>query len=133
MNYFYRHVKIRFSIVNEEFVILYLYIIMNKKDFFIYLGEKGTERIRFRFRTDKGEIIDLIIQFEIMIRDKWYSVVRYDCSHGFFHRDILSPDGTKEKKVIDVPDLKYALSFARQDIEDRWEWYKEQYIKKIRL
>jgi hypothetical protein len=106
---------------------------MNKKDFFIYLGDKGTERIRFRFKTDKGEIIDLIVQFEVMTMDKWYSVVRYDCSHGFFHRDLLSPNGTKEKKVINISDLKFALSFARQDIEDRWEWYKEQYLKKFKV
>jgi hypothetical protein len=111
--------------------IFVLVLSMNKKDFFIYLGDKGTARIRFRFRIDKGEIIDLIVQFEVMLSDKWHPVVRYDCSHGFFHRDILSPDRNQEKKVIDVPDLKYALSFARQDIEDRWEWYKEQYLKKF--
>jgi hypothetical protein len=28
--------------------------------------------------------------------------------------------------------LKYAFMFARQDLEDRWEWYKEQYLKKIK-
>jgi hypothetical protein len=31
-----------------------------------------------------------------------------------------------------VPDLTYALLFARQDIEDRWEWYKEQFLKKLK-
>jgi hypothetical protein len=45
---------------------------------------------------------------------------------------LLHPNGDKEKKVIEAPDLKYAFTFARQDLEDRWEWYKEQYLKKIK-
>lgn len=31
-----------------------------------------------------------------------------------------------------MPDLNTAFAFARQDIEDRWKWYKEQYIKKLK-
>jgi len=74
----------------------------------------------------------LFIQYETVIDDKWIEIVRYDCSHGFFHRDILLPNGNKEKKKIDIPDLKYAFTFAKQDIEDKWEWYKEQYLKKLK-
>ena len=105
---------------------------MNKVEYFIELGIHRTDRLRFRFYKEKGKIIDLVVQYEIFIEEKWKAVVRYDCSHGFFHRDIISPDGSKEKKVIDVPDLNYALLFARQDIEDRWEWYKEHFLKSIK-
>jgi len=66
-----------------------------------------------------------------MINGKWVAIIRYDCAHGFFHRDLIHPNGSKEKKVIKAPDLKYALSFARQDFEDRWEWYKEQIRREI--
>lgn len=72
---------------------------------------------------------DLIIQYESFIDERWTAIVRYDCAHGFFHRDVMLPSGDKEKKAIEVPDLKYAFSFARQDMEDKWEWYKEQYNK----
>jgi hypothetical protein len=44
----------------------------------------------------------------------------------------MHPNGEKEKKLIEVPNLKYAFSFAKQDLEDKWEWYKEQYLKKIK-
>jgi len=101
---------------------------MNKVEFVIELGSLRTDRLRFRFFKDKGRIIDLVVQYEIHFEERWRAVVRYDCSHGFFHRDIISPDGSKEKKVIEVPDLTYALLFARQDIEDRWEWYKERFL-----
>ncbi len=105
---------------------------MNEKEFYIYLGIANKDRIRVRFKKEKGNIIDLIIQYEAMMMGRWVAIVRYDCAHGFFHRDILHPNGDKEKKAIEVPDLKYAFTFARQDLEDKWEWYKEQYTKKIK-
>lgn len=105
---------------------------MNEKEFFIFLGNQLNDRIRVRFVKKVGEIVDLVIQYEALVNGKWIAIVRYDCAHGFFHRDILHPNGDKEKKVIEAPDLKYAFTFARQDLEDKWEWYKEQFIKKMR-
>ncbi len=105
---------------------------MNEKEFFIYLGSKLNDRIRFRFKKEKGEIVDLVAQFETIINEKWIPIVRYDCAHGFFHRDVMHPNGDKEKKLIDVPDLNFAFSYARQDLEDKWEWYKEQYLKRLK-
>lgn len=105
---------------------------MNEKEFYIYLGDKLTDRIRVKFEKEKGLINDLVLQYEALINKKWHAIVRYDCVHGFFHRDVLKPNGEKEKKAIDMPDLNTAFAFARQDIEDRWKWYKEQYIKKIK-
>ena len=72
------------------------------------------------------------MQYESMIGEKWTPVVRYDCAHGFFHRDMKRPDGGQEKKAIEVANLNFALVFARQDIEDKWEWYLEQYLKQIK-
>ena len=105
---------------------------MNEKEFYIYLGNKITDRIRVKFEKEKGMINDLVIQYEALINRKWHPIVRYDCAHGFFHRDLLHPNGEKEKKEIEMPDLNTAFAFARQDIEDRWKWYKEQYIKKLK-
>jgi hypothetical protein len=105
---------------------------VNEKEFFIYLGAQFKDRLRIRFEKDKGEILDLVFQYEALINEKWVAIVRYDCAHGFFHRDLLHPNGGKEKKVLEVPNLKYAFSFAKQDLEDKWEWYKEQYLKKLK-
>ncbi len=67
--------------------------IMNEKEFFIYLGSANKDRIRTRFKKDKGKILDIVIQYEAMLVGKWVAIVRYDCAHGFFHRDILHPNG----------------------------------------
>ena len=63
--------------------------------------------------------------------NNWVAIVRYDCAHGFFHRDVLLPNGYKEKKSIEIVSLKNASKYAEQDLKDRWEWYKERYIKKL--
>jgi hypothetical protein len=105
---------------------------VNEKEFYIYLGTHFKDRIRLQFKKDKGQILDLIIQYETIINKKWVAIVRYDCSHGFFHRDLLHPNGDKEKKEINIPNLKYGFTFAKQDLEDKWEWYREQYLKKLK-
>lgn len=60
---------------------------MNEKEFYIYLGNQLTDRIRVKF--------------------------------------------LKEKRAIEMPDLNTAFAYARQDIEDRWNWYKDNYISKM--
>ncbi len=48
---------------------------MNDKEFFIFLGYQLRDRIRVRFEKDKGEILDLVIQYEAMINGKWIAIV----------------------------------------------------------
>jgi len=57
---------------------------MNEKEFYIYLGNKLSDRIRVKFEKEKGIINDLVLQYEALINEKWYAIVRYDCAHGFF-------------------------------------------------
>jgi hypothetical protein len=88
--------------------------------------------MRSRFRLEKGNVIDMMIQYESMIEEQWYEIVRYDFAHGFFHRDLISPKGEKVKKKIEIDDMKLAALYAEQDLKDRWEWYKENYLKQIK-
>ena len=101
---------------------------MSQTTFNIYLDDRLQNQLRIRFNSHKGKIINFVVQYESIINKKWIAIVRYDCAHGFFHRDRLFPDGSKEKKAINEQDLGYALNFARQDLEDRWEWYLEHYL-----
>jgi len=38
----------------------------------------------------------------------------------------------KEKQLIEMDSLKSASNYAEQDLKDRWEWYRERYIKKLK-
>lgn len=96
------------------------------------LDKNGLERLRVRLQTQKNELVDIVYQYESFIADNWVAIVRYDCSHGFFHKDVMYPNGTKEKTEIKLDSLKSASQYAAQDLKDRWEWYKERYLKKLK-
>jgi len=104
---------------------------MAEKEFFKYLGTKGIDRLRMKIVTEKGIVISLLVQYETYLENQWYAIVRYDTAHGFPHRDVMHPNGDQEKFPLAFPDLKTALQYAEQDIKDRWQWYKERYIKEM--
>ncbi len=72
---------------------------MGNKEFTKEISPDGDDRLRIKIIAEKGEVTDVVIQYEAKIKDKWYPIVRYDCSHGFFHRDILNPKGEKTKQL----------------------------------
>jgi len=105
---------------------------MKTIEFISYLDNLQQNRIRVRLKTENGELQDVMFQYESFIVGKWEAIVRYDCAHGFFHRDVLSPNGDKEKQTIEIDTLKKASQHAEQDLKNRWEWYRERYIKKLK-
>ena len=105
---------------------------MNNKEFFKFLDNEGKERIRIKISVDNGIVTDILLQYESLLNNKWIAIIRYDCAHGYFHRDILHPSGNKEKQTIVIQDLENALLYAEQDIKDRWKFYKQRYLKKTK-
>ncbi len=82
--------------------------------------------------VENGKVVNIVVQYETSIEGKWHAIVRYDCVHGFFHRDVLFPNGEKDKQVIEFENLATALSYAEQDLKDRWEFYKNRYVRRIK-
>jgi hypothetical protein len=105
---------------------------MKEIEFISPLDNQDANRLRVRLKNENGELTDIMYQFKSFINTKWIAIVRYDCAHGFFHRDVLQPNGDKEKQLIEMDSLKSASRYAEQDLKDRWEWYKERYIKKLK-
>lgn len=106
---------------------------MKEIEFILLLDYQQFNRIRVRLKTVKGELTDVMYQYESFINKKWVELVRFDCAHGFFHRDIISPNGEKDKKTIEIDSLKSASRYAEHDLKNRWEWYKEQYNSKLNM
>ena len=99
------------------------------KEFTKSLDDDGVEKLRIRLTIKKGKLTDVVFQYESFIEKKWMAIVRYDLAHGFFHRDVMQSNGEKEKTVIEITGLKEASIFAEQDIKDKWEFYKQRFIK----
>ncbi len=73
------------------------------------------------------------VQYEILLENKWMPVVRSDTAHSYAHKDLINPDGTKEKIFIGVVDLNEALTLADKDINENWERYKERYFRRMKI
>ena len=105
---------------------------MKQKEFFKILDRERSDRLRVRLEIEKGELINIVVQYESLIDNKWIAIVRYDIEHGFFHRDMMTPKGEKIKTPIDISDLNSATIYAEQDIKDKWEYYKQRYLKGLK-
>jgi hypothetical protein len=44
----------------------------------------------------------------------------------------MTPKGEKIKTPIEMPDLKTATIYAEQDIKDKWEIYKQKFLKGLK-
>lgn len=105
---------------------------MPKKEFTKIISPSGEDRLRIRIKTEKGNVVNMVVQYEAKIYEEWHQIVIYDCSHGFLHRDVMFPKGKKEKYPLDISDLNTALLYAEQDIKDRWAWYKDRYRRRLK-
>lgn len=78
--------------------------------------------------TEKGKILEFMVQLEVKVQDKWKEVVRYDCAHGYAHRDSYNLNGKSKKEEMRLS-FNDALTSADDDIDDNWEVYKDRFLK----
>lgn len=62
-------------------------------------------RVRVRFKKDRGRIVDFVVQYETLIKGDWRPIVRYDTAHGQPHTDIFRSDGTTGEEIATLPQL----------------------------
>ena len=81
---------------------------MKRKEYIYLLSDRDRKR---HVHTRMGKTItDFVVQYEILIDDKWYPVVRYDTSHGYAHKDRIYPDGSMEKVTLGIYSYNAALT-----------------------
>lgn len=88
-------------------------------------------RKRHQHHRYKHEIIEFIVHLEIFIENKWHPVIRYDTAHGFAHCDIIHRSGKVEKMAIPTLNYRDALTYADEDLNDNWKFYREFFIKEV--
>ena len=104
-----------------------------EKDYFIFLDDYDFDRVRIFGFTKRGNVKAIMCQYESLMNDKWVAIIRYDCSHGQpFHRDVMMPNGEKEKQFVEIESMNEAFTYAVQDIKNKWKFYLERYKSKIR-
>jgi hypothetical protein len=88
-----------------------------------------SDRYRHLHIKERGRIVFFRVQYETKIRDRWFPVVRYDTTHGYAHRDLLNIRGDVEKTPLFNQDYNDALTFAENDLESNWFYYKKRFLE----
>ena len=78
--------------------------------------------------AEAGKITKFAVQLEVKIGDTWKEVVRYDCAHGYPHKDYYSIKG-KQRKINLYMNYEDALTFADDDINENWKIYRQRFLK----
>jgi hypothetical protein len=90
------------------------------------LGE--TARKRHIHTTERGKVVDFVVQLEVNIDNEWKPVLRYDCAHDFSHIDRYNIHGEQKKEDLRLP-YDEALTIADEDINMHWQAYVEQFLR----
>jgi hypothetical protein len=99
------------------------------KEFFSRLSD--TDRVRFRLDINSGELLEFTVQYETLIDDNWYPVVRYDSAHGHGHRDILDQTGQPIEKFWLPPTFSHkdSAAYAQNDLREHWQQYRDEFLE----
>jgi hypothetical protein len=89
------------------------------------LGEHT--RKRHFHKTEKGKVVDFVVQLEVKVGGVWQPVIRYDCAHDFSHIDRYNIHGKQENEALQLPYAE-SLTLADDDIDLNWETYKTKFL-----
>jgi len=99
---------------------------MPEKQYVILLDEVA--RKRHYHVVTAGKITKFVVQLEVKVKGIWKGAIRFDCAHGYTHKDTYNKKGQTRKMNLHL-DYDKALTFADDDINEYWEIYKEKFIK----
>ena len=88
-------------------------------------------RIRCAYQRQGKQVSRFSVQLEILHRENWQPVVRYDTAHGFCHRDTLHPDGTQDKTRVFVGDVNETFTYAIEELRANWKAQRARFLGEI--
>jgi hypothetical protein len=84
--------------------------------------ELGEFRIYIWRRTEAGVVVSFAVVLIAWTGDEWECVTRYDCAHGFAHRDVLGKRaGLLYKQTFPGLDLEEIFHYAISDFQKNHE------------
>lgn len=85
-------------------------------------------RIRHYHRTERGKVLEFLVQLEVMVAGSWKEVIRYDTAHGCTHIDRYNLKGETRKERLKLG-YGEALTRAERDIKQNWPIYRDRFVK----
>jgi hypothetical protein len=106
---------------------------MGEREFIIYLDpDKRYNRYRHYHVWKENQILEFRVQFEALIDEAWYPIVRYDTAHGKAHRDLIHADGSETKEWFNVYTVAEVLTISQRDIMENWMAYRDHFEKELK-
>lgn len=85
---------------------------------------------RHHHEIQSGSVVAFMVQLEVRVQGTWQTVVRYDCAHGFAHCDRYNRKGEQRKEDLEMS-FEDALTFADEDLDERWAGYRDRFLKGV--
>ncbi|MFH1106748.1 MAG: hypothetical protein V1787_02535 [Candidatus Micrarchaeota archaeon] len=103
---------------------------MREEDAEFILDDKGFHKLRSVLWYDRG-LRDFVMVYLTTERGFPEEIARFDCSHGFAHRDLpYLPAGDKRRKaVLAGATRKEQYCRAMLDIHGNWMRYHEEWTR----
>ena len=99
---------------------------MAEKNYLILL-DLDTRKRHYHF-TEAGKITKFAVQLEVKVKDTWKEVIRYDCAHGYSHKDLYDIKG-KHRKININMNYEDALTYADDNINENWQIYRHRFLE----
>jgi hypothetical protein len=98
---------------------------MPLKEWIIELEEA---RIEIWRETHAGAVVSFAVVLIALVGDEWVCVTRYDCAHGFPHRDALGQrSGLLYKEAFQSFTMEQVFHHAIRDCQENCEAYLRFY------
>ncbi|MEW6686885.1 MAG: hypothetical protein AB1393_11885 [Candidatus Edwardsbacteria bacterium] len=94
---------------------------------YVVIFDDGVRK-RHCHKSERGKILEFVVQLEVRIDDVWYPIVRYDCAHKSTHIDYYDLSGRKSKMELHL-EFNEALIVADDDIRENWDKYLKDFLK----
>jgi len=99
---------------------------LEEKEYIIPYSENA--RKRHYHETAAGKVVKFMVQLETNYDGKWCEVVRYDCTHGFAHRDSFNLSGNSKKEELSLA-FEEALTLADDDLDENLDSYIQRFLE----
>lgn len=87
--------------------------------------EDGVRKRHYHVRKS-GKVISFAVQLEVLVKNQWKPILRYDNAHGFSHIDQYCRNGRSKKISLELG-FESALILADWDINNNWEIYVKDF------
>ncbi|MAG44787.1 hypothetical protein CL633_02755 [bacterium] len=85
--------------------------------------------LKIDFTKEKGDILKFIIQYYALVKNKIYSIRRYDTSHGVAHKHQYYLKGKPTKEILGH-DYNKIFSEAYHETKNKFIKFKNYFLKK---